>query len=199
MTPNATSLIATFQLKEFADNVARCSNFCGQSNINSSHLVILGLTCECYADLNTFHCEEEVGEPLANVYCIEKRPRPETTDDKVEPVLSWREPLDRLPKSSIFEMESLSEVDIFATTFSDAANSTHGSDDHDDDGGDIFTTSTTTIETSAILVGVLLVAAVLLLAGFGVKTCIEVKRQKVSAIRKRLQQSHETFTSVSLS
>ena len=201
-TPNdtETSLVATIRLEEFNDNVATCSKFCGHKNINASHLVILGLICQCFSGLKTFHCEEEEGEPLVNVYCIESKPEPVTEPVKseiVEPVLSWRKPLEPLPKSSIYEMESLKEIEIFETTLSVASNATQ-TDTNDD--GDIFTASSTSaIEKPAILVGVLLIAAVLLLVGFAIKTCVDLKRQKNNEINKRLQLSNETFTSVAFS
>ena len=66
-----TTLMATYQLQEFTNNLSQCADFCAKENINSTHLTVIGLTCDCYSKLNTFHCEEEEGEPLANVYCIE--------------------------------------------------------------------------------------------------------------------------------
>jgi hypothetical protein len=197
---NGTTSVATLQLQQFDNNVSRCANFCGHKNIGATHLVILGLTCQCFLDLHTFHCEEEVGEPLANVYCIEKKPESATeSDEEVETVLSWRKPLDPLPKSSLYEMGSMNELSLFETTLGVVNNSTESSGGDDDDDDDILSTSTTAIETSAILVGVLLIAAVLLLAGFGVKTCVEMRRQKTHETQKRLQESKETFTTVSIS
>ena len=201
MTPtstlNETSLatsVGTLQLQEFDNNLSRCANFCGGENVNATHLVVLGLTCHCFRDLYSFLCEEEVGELVTNVYCVEKKPEQDSVETEIaeEVVLSWREPLDRLPKSSLYEMESLN---VWETTPSITTNATLSSDADDL----VTTSSTVTIETSAILVGVLLIAAVMLLVGFGFKTCIEIKRQKNSEIRKRLQESNDTFTSVSIS
>jgi hypothetical protein len=96
-------------------------------------------------------------------------------------------------------MGSMNELSLFETTLGVVNNSTESSGGGDDDDDDILSTSTTAIETSAILVGVLLIAAVLLLAGFGVKTCVEMRRQKTRETQKRLQESKETFTTVSIS
>ena len=186
--------MGTLQLHEFDNNLSRCAKFCGHDNVNASHLVVLGLTCACFQNLNTFHCEEEIGELLTNVYCVEKKPELDSAEAEIEDetFLSWREPLDRLPKSSLYEMESFN---VWDTTPGVDTNTTLNNDEDDE----VSTSSTTTLETSVILVGVLLIAAILLLAGFGIKTCIEIKRQKNVEIRKRLQESNDTFTSISIS
>lgn len=154
---------------------------------------MIGLECQCHSNLNTFHCEEEEGEPLANVYCLEVK-KAEQKVDITEPTFSWREPLDMLPTDfDPLEMESLKELDFITRAFNDGANSTVGSD------GDIESASTDAAETSVILVTVLLVAAVLLLAVMAGKTCWEIRKQKSNEMKKRLQESKESFTTVTMS
>ncbi len=54
------------------DSVAKCSNYCNRV-LRASHFTIVTNVCQCYSNLKTFHCEEEEGAQLANVYCIENR------------------------------------------------------------------------------------------------------------------------------
>ena len=184
-------------MKEFDDNISRCTDFCGQQDLESSHLTVSGLTCECYSNLTSFHCEEEEGEPLVNVYCIESKPEEEVKSVETQKVVfSWREPLDRLPSNldPHIEMESLRENASSTTTALTLGSNSTGDEE------DILTSSTDSVETSVILVAVLLVAAVLLLIGMCAKTCCDIRKQKKSdVINKRLQENSDTFTSVSIS
>ena len=184
-----TTLMATYQLQEFANNLSQCADFCAKENINSTHLTVIGLTCDCYSNLNTFHCEEEEGEPLANVYCI-KVNKVELKNPDTEPSFSWREPLDMLPTNfDPHNMESLTEIDLITKAFTDSVNTTPSDED-------IETSSTDPVETSVILVTVLLVAAVLLLAVMAGKTCWEIRKQKNNELKTVLQESKESFNSV---
>ncbi len=192
----AATLIATFQMKEFDDNISRCADFCGHQNLESTHLTVSGLTCECFSNLTSFHCEEEEGEPLVNVYCIETKPEEVKSIETQEVIFSWREPLDLLPSNldPHIEMETLRE-DASTTTALTLASNTAGDDEED-----ISTSSTDSAETSVILVAVLLIAAVLLLIGMCAKTCFDIRKQKKSdVINKRLQENSDTFTSISIS
>ena len=133
---------------------------------------------------------------MANVYCIERKANLDLDvegkgEEKKELGFSWREPLDLLP--SFDSMSNMETSNLLPTTLSVASNLTEENNDDD-----IVTASTNSLETSAILVGVLLVAAVLILMGMSIRTCIDVRRQKTTEMKKRLQESSEVFTSISI-
>jgi len=50
----------------------QCSSYCNRV-IRATHFTILANICQCYSNLKPFHCEEEEGAQLANIYCIENR------------------------------------------------------------------------------------------------------------------------------
>jgi hypothetical protein len=54
------------------DSVTKCSIYCNRV-LRASHFTIISNVCQCYSNLKPFHCEEEEGVQLANIYCIENR------------------------------------------------------------------------------------------------------------------------------